>query len=67
MPGRKHVIAILAFHITGRQAIVVGLVMVFALWATSARSPKKRCRHCHEINREHANYCAQCGKRLTKQ
>jgi hypothetical protein len=61
-----HVLPILAIQLTTKQIVVIVIAAMFAIWATSARAPRRRCRNCRELNREHANFCAQCGERLTK-
>jgi len=63
--GRSRVISILALHLTGKQVFVVALIVMFVLWTTAAKSPRRRCRNCHELNREHADFCSQCGEKLT--
>lgn len=44
--------------------ICVGVVAAIVFLATSTRRFTKRCPRCKEVNREAANYCAQCGTRL---
>jgi hypothetical protein len=49
----------------GRDGLVcIAVVMVIVFLATSTRRSARRCPRCHEINREPAIFCAQCGARL---
>lgn len=61
-----HVLSVLAIHLTNREVGIGVAVFLLVLWVTSARKPGRRCFHCQELNRDHAQYCAQCGKKLTK-
>jgi len=57
---------LLAVHLSNREIGIVAVVVVLVLWVTSARKPGRRCTRCQELNRDHAQYCAQCGGKLTK-
>ncbi|RME41623.1 MAG: zinc ribbon domain-containing protein [Planctomycetota bacterium] len=46
--------------------LCVALVAVIVFLATSTRRSARRCPRCHEINRDVAVYCAQCGAKLPK-
>jgi hypothetical protein len=48
----------------GGNMLCVVVVVVIVLLATSTRRSSRRCPRCHEINRPHAVYCAQCGAKL---
>ena len=41
-------------------------VVVFALFATAAKSPTPRCPRCKTVNRPMARFCAHCGNPLGK-
>lgn len=47
-----------------RNMLVLGGLAIIVFLATSVRKPTNRCPSCREVNRDHANYCAQCGTRL---
>lgn len=61
-----HFLSVLALHLSNRQVGVGAVVFLLVLWVTSARKPRRRCPRCQELNRDHAQYCAQCGEKLTK-
>ena len=44
--------------------VCVAVVMIIVFLATSTHRSARRCPRCHEVNREPAVYCAQCGARL---
>jgi rRNA maturation endonuclease Nob1 len=44
--------------------IVVAIFALSFFLALTARRPARRCPRCHEVNREQAIFCAQCGSRL---
>lgn len=44
--------------------MVAGIVVLIVWLATSSGSRVRACPNCREINRFHAIYCAQCGRRL---
>ncbi len=46
------------------QLICIVVVAVIVFLATSTRRSARRCPRCHEVNRSHAIYCAQCGEKL---
>ena len=48
----------------GGNFVCVAFVVVLVVLATSTRRSARRCSRCHEINRPHANFCAQCGAKL---
>lgn len=59
--------ALAAFYRFGFDGVLcVGLVALIVFLATSTRRLAKRCPRCRVINRHHANFCAQCGTRLTR-
>lgn len=60
------ILSILALHLSNREILLVAIVIAFVLWVTSARKPGRRCSRCQELNRDHADYCAQCGQKLTR-
>jgi len=57
--------------------VAIGCVVVFVLLLRSlfgggpecelpdALGTELPCPRCHHVNPTHANYCAQCGRRLT--
>jgi len=59
------ILSLLAFQLTVREIGVIAAVVVVALWVASARKPGRRCKRCQELNPDHAQYCAQCGEKLT--
>ncbi|NOT02608.1 MAG: zinc ribbon domain-containing protein [Phycisphaerales bacterium] len=40
------------------------LVVLMVLFTTAARSPRRMCPRCRELNRPGASFCAQCGQPL---
>ena len=46
--------------------VCIGIVIVLAATAASTRRTSRRCPRCQEINRNAAQYCAQCGQRLSR-
>lgn len=53
-----------ALRFDERHLLAAAVVAVIAVVVTSARRPSRRCKHCRQLNREHAVFCAQCGQRL---
>lgn len=47
-------------------AVVGGLVLIFSAMAGGTRevSASRRCGQCNTPNRDDANYCARCGRKL---
>lgn len=43
---------------------ILGAVVLIVFFALSGRRPHRRCPKCGELNRNRANFCAQCGERL---
>jgi rRNA maturation endonuclease Nob1 len=55
-----------ASFIDGEELFVAAVIAVAVLFATSVRRTPSRCPRCREVNRDHAQFCAQCGTRLSK-
>ncbi len=57
-------VTLLAWFFERNRVLVLVTIVVVVFLATSGRRSRRRCPNCHEVNPDHANYCAQCGNRL---
>lgn len=59
-------IDVLASSIDGEELFFLTVLVVAVFVAGSFRKSPHRCPRCRELNREQAQFCAQCGTKLSK-
>lgn len=57
---------IFPFDLLTHHWYVIGVVALITFLGTSARRGERRCPRCQVLNRNHANYCAQCGAKISE-